>query len=244
MREQQRIDPAHRHAELVEADRGAASGVDQEFLVAGFDEGRGSETLGARDRHAGSEQGHAEAIRRRHWCILIPESFTTLVQCPIWEPRNCPNSAGVPPAGSAAIFAIASRTRGFASALLTALVQANDDLVRRSRLHQQAEPVLDDQVGETSLADRRHVFQDGQSRRPGDGERAQLAGGDQVDDGKRRDELKVVGSVEQIGDGPRQRVIRHMGGADAGLQLEHFSRRGGPGCRSRRRRTCTCPAGS
>jgi hypothetical protein len=36
-----------------------------------------------------------------------------LLQWASWARRNCPNSSGVPPAGMAANFSIASRTRGF-----------------------------------------------------------------------------------------------------------------------------------
>jgi len=46
--------------ELVEADGRAASGIDQEFLIAGLDQRAWSEPLRARDRHAGPEQGHPE----------------------------------------------------------------------------------------------------------------------------------------------------------------------------------------
>ena len=41
----------------------AATGVDEECLVAGLDQGAGAETIGARDRHAGPEQCHAEVAR-------------------------------------------------------------------------------------------------------------------------------------------------------------------------------------
>ena len=56
------IDPADRDLELIEPDGGAAAGVDQEFLVAGLDQRAGAEAVGARDRHAGPEQGHAEIV--------------------------------------------------------------------------------------------------------------------------------------------------------------------------------------
>ena len=58
--EQLHVDPADRKLELVEPDRGAAAGVDQELLVAGLDQRAGAEAVRARDRHAGPEQCHAE----------------------------------------------------------------------------------------------------------------------------------------------------------------------------------------
>src|SRR5262249_42705470 len=118
VREQQRIDAAERHAELIEPYRGAASGVDEQRLVAGLDQRARSETFGTRSGHSGPEQRHAEIAG--HGCIVIPESFTTLLQWASSATRNRPKSVGVPPAGSAAIFSIASRTRGFARALLAA----------------------------------------------------------------------------------------------------------------------------
>src|SRR5262249_2781816 len=118
VREQQRIEPADRHLQLIEPDRGAAPGIDQQLLIAGLDQRGRAETIRARERHAGPEQGNAERFRRAHWCILMPDSLTTLLQCVSWDWRNSPNSDGVPPAGSAASFAIASRTRGLANARL------------------------------------------------------------------------------------------------------------------------------
>jgi hypothetical protein len=58
MCEQLHVDPADRNLELMQADGRAAAGVDQEFLLAGLDQGAGAETVGARDRHAGPEQCH------------------------------------------------------------------------------------------------------------------------------------------------------------------------------------------
>src|SRR5262245_36912115 len=65
----------------------------------------------------GPEQVTLQLSWGSHSRILIPESFTTLPQCTICAVTNAPNSAGEPPAASAAIFARASRTLGFASAL-------------------------------------------------------------------------------------------------------------------------------
>src|SRR5262249_16010715 len=56
----------------------------------------------------------------RHCGSLIPASFTTLVQCATCASTNVPNSAGVPPAGSAPTLPNASRTDDFANALLIA----------------------------------------------------------------------------------------------------------------------------
>ena len=61
--EQQRIDPPHRHAELVEPDGGAASGIDQELLVAGLDQGARPEAIGPRNRRPRPEQRDAEIAR-------------------------------------------------------------------------------------------------------------------------------------------------------------------------------------
>ena len=80
MRQQQCIDPAQWHIELVEPDGGAAAGVDQQLLVAGFDQRARSEAMRARDRHTGPEQRDLEIVRRTHWCIFIPESLTTFSQ--------------------------------------------------------------------------------------------------------------------------------------------------------------------
>ena len=52
--------------------------------------------------------------------ILIPESLTTFAQCATWEFMRSRKSEGVPPTASAPSLPIASRTFGFASALLMA----------------------------------------------------------------------------------------------------------------------------
>ena len=46
VRQQQRIDPTDRNAELIEPDRGAAPGVDQQLLVARLDERAWTEPIG------------------------------------------------------------------------------------------------------------------------------------------------------------------------------------------------------
>ena len=62
VREEQHIDAAHRHAELIEPDGGAAAGIDQQLLIAGFDEGARPETVGTGNGRSRPEQGHAEII--------------------------------------------------------------------------------------------------------------------------------------------------------------------------------------
>jgi len=68
-----------------------------------------------------------------------------------------------------------------------------------------------------------------QARRTGHRKRPQPAGGDQVEHRQRCDELKVVGAADQVADGARQRLIRHMGRAHTRLQLEELA------CQVRRR---------
>ena len=130
----------------------------------------------------------------------MPASFTTLPQCAICDVMSAPNSAGEPPAGSAAIFANASRTAGLRQGLVDRFVQTGDDGVRRAALHHEADPVLDDEFRKSRLDDGGDILQGRHPLWPRDGERTQLAGGNQVEHGQRRDELVVVGAVEEIGD--------------------------------------------
>src|SRR5262245_46838969 len=59
------------------------------------------------------------------------------------------------------------------------IVQARDHVVGCSGLYENSEPILDDEIGETRLADCWHVFQDRESRWPRNRNSAQLTGGDQ-----------------------------------------------------------------
>jgi hypothetical protein len=68
------VDAPDRQLELVEPDGGAAAGVDEQLLVAGLDQRAGAEAVGARDRHAGPEQCHAE-VGACHELILMPASL-------------------------------------------------------------------------------------------------------------------------------------------------------------------------
>src|SRR6266700_948072 len=54
------VDAPDRQIELVEPDGSTAAGVYEELLVAGLNTRAGAEAVGARDRHAGPEQCHAE----------------------------------------------------------------------------------------------------------------------------------------------------------------------------------------
>jgi hypothetical protein len=60
MREQQRVDPAHRHPDLIEPDRRAAPGVDEQLLVTRLDQRARPKPIGTRSGHSGPEQRHAE----------------------------------------------------------------------------------------------------------------------------------------------------------------------------------------
>src|SRR3569833_1918065 len=115
VREQLHIDPPNRNVELIEPDRRATTGVDEEFLVAGLNQGARTEPFRARDRHTGPEQGHFEVAA--HCEILILASLTILVQRTISELTVAPNSAGAPPPGSTPSLASASRTFSAWSAL-------------------------------------------------------------------------------------------------------------------------------
>src|SRR5262245_30668187 len=76
MNEQQRINSTDWYADLKQPDRGASSGIDQQFLVAGLDQRARPETIGTRCGYAGPEQRDAEIARSDHCCIVILESFT------------------------------------------------------------------------------------------------------------------------------------------------------------------------
>src|SRR5262249_25283778 len=119
MGEQLHVDPTDRNLELMQADGRAAAGVDQEFLLAGLDQGAGAETLRARDRHAGPEQCHPQ-IATRHELILMPASLMTLDQCAISLRTSVPNASGEPPPGSTPSLARDSRTLSVLIALLIA----------------------------------------------------------------------------------------------------------------------------
>jgi hypothetical protein len=55
MREQQRIEPADGHAELIEPDGGAAARIDEQLLIPGLDQRAGPKAIGTRRWHAGAE---------------------------------------------------------------------------------------------------------------------------------------------------------------------------------------------
>ena len=59
--------------------------------------------------------------------------------------------------------------------------------------------------------------------RPGNRERPQLTGGDQIDHRQGCDEHELIGAIEQIADRLRELVVGHVGGAGSGLQLEHLA---------------------
>src|ERR1700704_6922404 len=107
--EQLHIDPADRHFKLIEPDRRAAAGIDQEFLLAGLDQRAGSEPVGARDRHTGPEQSHAE-VACHHGLILMSASLMTLDHRVISARTRVPNASGEPPPGSTPSFKSAPRT--------------------------------------------------------------------------------------------------------------------------------------
>src|SRR4051794_33191124 len=113
------VDAPDRQLELIEPDGSAAAGVDEELLVAGLDQRARAEAVGARDRHAGPEQCHAE-VAVCHELILMPASLMTLDQRAISARTSVPNASGVPPPGSVPSLARASRTLSVLSALLTA----------------------------------------------------------------------------------------------------------------------------
>src|SRR5262245_62737573 len=117
--EQLHVDAPDGQLELVEPDRSAATGVDEKLLVTGLDQCAGAEAVGARDRHAGPEQRHAE-VTGRHGLILMPASWTTLLQCSVSLRTSAPNASGVPPPESTPSLASASRTLSVLSALLIA----------------------------------------------------------------------------------------------------------------------------
>src|SRR5690348_1391313 len=116
--EKLQVDPAERNFELIEPDGGAATGVDEELAVAGLDQRARTEALGARDRHPGPEQRHAEAAPA-HELILMPASLMTLAQRTVSARTKAPNSAGVPPPTSVPILASESRTFSVTSPLFT-----------------------------------------------------------------------------------------------------------------------------
>src|SRR6476660_2847658 len=117
--EQLHVNAPDRQLELIQSDGSATTSIDEEFPVAGLDQRAGAKAVGARDRHAGPEQCHAE-VRARHGLILMPASMMTLDQRTISAPTNVPNASGVPPTGSVPSFASASRTLSVLSALLMA----------------------------------------------------------------------------------------------------------------------------
>src|SRR5262249_13732402 len=119
MGEKLHVDPADRNPELVEPDRGAATGVDEKFLLARLHQRARAERVGPRDRHAGPEEGHAETAGR-HGLILMPASLMTLPQRAISACTRVPNASGGPPPASMPSLAKASPTFSLLMALSTA----------------------------------------------------------------------------------------------------------------------------
>lgn len=66
VREQQRVDPADRHPELVQPDRRTAAGIDQQLLIARLDQRARTEAVGTGRRHARPEQGNLEIVVGAH----------------------------------------------------------------------------------------------------------------------------------------------------------------------------------
>src|SRR5262249_11835642 len=113
------VDAADRDFELIEPHGRATTGVDENLLVAGFDHRARAETVWARDRHAGPEQGDAK-VACGHVLILMPASLITLVQRTISPFTKVPKASGVPPPGSVPSLPSASRSLSVLSALLIA----------------------------------------------------------------------------------------------------------------------------
>src|SRR5258705_12969428 len=107
--EQLHVNAPDRPLELIDSDGRPTTSVDEELLIAGLDQRAGAKAVGARDRHAGPEQRHAE-VADCHGLILMPASLMTLVQCSVSLRTSAPNASGVPPPGSVPSLASASRT--------------------------------------------------------------------------------------------------------------------------------------
>src|SRR5262245_54489385 len=71
VREQQCIERADRHTELIEPDGRATPGIDQQSLLARLYQGRRAEAVRARDRRAGAEQRDAEVIWHRFLSPIV-----------------------------------------------------------------------------------------------------------------------------------------------------------------------------
>jgi hypothetical protein len=76
MCEQQTGDIGKRDAELMQPLHGAAPGIEDKFLIAGFDQGARPEAVQERRRRSGSEQGHSEQIPNWFYHISSPGRFS------------------------------------------------------------------------------------------------------------------------------------------------------------------------
>ncbi len=66
MGQEQGIDFPDGNFELEEPHRNAAPGVDEQFLISGFDQCTRSEAVGARNRNAGAEKSDAKITLLAH----------------------------------------------------------------------------------------------------------------------------------------------------------------------------------
>ena len=62
MREEQHVDAPHRNAELVEPHGCTTAGVDQQRLIAGFDQRAGAEAVGPGNRCPCPDQRYPEIV--------------------------------------------------------------------------------------------------------------------------------------------------------------------------------------
>ena len=120
MGQEQRVDTAYRHTELEQPDGGAATGINQDFLLSGFDQRGRTKAVGTK-RKLGPPSPAMLLERSMSLRDLDPlASVTTLFQCASCCMTRSPYCSELPPTASAPNFANASRTAGVASALLMA----------------------------------------------------------------------------------------------------------------------------
>jgi hypothetical protein len=94
---------------------------------------------------------------------------------------------------------------------------------RGSRFHQDAGPVFGHEIGVTRFDDGRHVFECLDALSAGDGQRAELAGIDELHHRQDRDELVRIHATDQVADRLRELDIGHVRHLYSGLELEELT---------------------
>jgi hypothetical protein len=113
--------------------------------------------------------------------------------------------------------------RRFLQCLVDGAIESRDRFLGRAALDRKADPVLHDQGGKTGFDDCRNIRENRYTFGAGYGERAQLAGFDQIDHRQHGDEHERVGAVQQVADCLRKLGVRNVLRARARQQFELFA---------------------